>query len=291
MSTPTPPAKPDFDPLAVALRAAATVILIDDKPDLQVFMMKRNANTAFAGGMWVFPGGSVDVGDSAANYSKYCVHRSEAETCRTLGLEQGGLAYYVAAIREAFEEAGILLGLHQVGQAPLALLEADVISRFAAYRDGVNDGSLDFLEVLNREALLLDAATMHYVARWITPVGPPRRFDTRFFLARMPADQQPMHDDHELTHSSWLAPAEILRRAQNQEFSLMPPTMRMVECLAQFGSATEVIAAAAAELADVRVPMNGVGNGVGNVVGNVVGAGARGAEPGWVRLRPLDQVC
>jgi 8-oxo-dGTP pyrophosphatase MutT (NUDIX family) len=283
MSTSSPPEKPAFDPQAVELRSAATVILVDDKPELQVFMMKRNANTAFAGGMWVFPGGSVDVGDSAANYSKYCVHRSEAESCATLGLEKGGLAYYVAAIREAFEEAGILLGLHQAGQAPLALLEADVIARFDAHRDGVNDGSLDFLEVLNRESLLLDAATMHYVARWITPVGPPRRFDTRFFLARMPADQQPMHDDHELTHSSWLAPKEILRRAQNKEFSLMPPTMRMVECLAQFGSATEVIEAAAANLPDIRVPMNGVASDVAS--GAV--AGAQAAEPGWVRLRPL----
>ena len=76
----------EFDPASVPLRSAATVLLIDDRPDLQVFMMKRNVNTAFAGGMWVFPGGSVDLGDTAENYSDYCVHRSEAQACEALGL-------------------------------------------------------------------------------------------------------------------------------------------------------------------------------------------------------------
>jgi hypothetical protein len=138
---------------------------------------------------------------------------------------------------------------------------------------------------LNRESLILDAATMHYVARWITPVGPPRRFDTRFFVARMPAWQQPIHDDHELVHSSWMAPAEILALAERKEISLMPPTMRMVECLAQFTSTAAVMASAEANLPDVRVPMNGIA-AVGTSMAGAVSLNQ--AEPGWVRLRPLS---
>lgn len=280
-----PALMPDFDPASVPVRSAATVLLIDDRPDLQVFMMKRNVNTAFAGGMWVFPGGSVDVGDAAEKYSDYCVHRSEAQACKTLGLAHGGLAFYVAAIREAFEEAGILLSLHRADNSVLELDSADRIQRFDRHRDGVNSGELDFLEVLNQESLILDAASMHYVARWITPLGPPRRFDTRFFVARMPAWQKPMHDDHELVHSSWMAPAEILALAASQEISLMPPTMRMIECLAQFGSTAAVIAAAEADLPDVRVPMNG--SSAADPADLMAGS-QRTAEPGWVRLRPLS---
>ena len=274
-----------FDPANVPLRSAATVLLIDDRPDLQVFMMKRNVNTAFAGGMWVFPGGSVDLGDTAENYGDYCVHRSEAQACEALGLDRGGLAFYVAAIREAFEEAGILLALHRGDHSLLQLDSPATIQRFEAHRDGVNAASLDFLEVLNRESLILDAATMHYVARWITPVGPPRRFDTRFFVARMPTWQQPIHDDHELVHSSWMAPAEILALAERKEISLMPPTMRMVECLAQFASTAAVMASAEANLPDIRVPMNGLAAVDPSMAG---AASINQAEPGWVRLRPLS---
>jgi len=114
----------------VNVRPAATVLLIDDRPDLQVFMMKRNARTQFAGGMWVFPGGSVDDGDDGAGYRRFCVHRSDEEASSQLGLERGGLAYYVAAIREAFEEAGVLLALHRGSEAELELLDAADRARF-----------------------------------------------------------------------------------------------------------------------------------------------------------------
>ncbi|MCB1644053.1 MAG: NUDIX hydrolase [Pseudomonadales bacterium] len=266
-----------FDPEKVPVRFAATVMLIDDRPDLQVFMMKRNANTAFAGGMWVFPGGSVDEGDAAEKYATYCTHRTDSEACEMLELTSGGLAFYVAAIREAFEEAGILLALNKSDESQLKLLEPEIISRFDAYRDGVNDGSQDFLAILDQENLILDAAQMHYVARWITPLGPPRRFDTRFFIARMPESQNPVHDDNELIHSVWMSPAEILEGARDKTIGLMPPTMRMIECLAEFNSAADVIAAAEANLPYERIPMNGKGPAPESVQ----------AEPGWVKLRPL----
>ncbi|MCB1691757.1 MAG: NUDIX domain-containing protein, partial [Pseudomonadales bacterium] len=197
----------------VQVRPAATVLLVDDRPDLQVFMMKRNQNIQFAGGMWVFPGGAVDRSDDATTYQHYCTHRSDVEASELLGVERGGLAYYVAAIREAFEEAGILLALHRENEVALELLDDDIRVRFDSLRDGVNDGSVDFLDVVERENLILDAGQIHYVGRWITPPGPPRRFDTRFFVARMPARQDPIHDDSELVGSDWVSPRQVIERA------------------------------------------------------------------------------
>ncbi|HKI73599.1 MAG TPA: NUDIX hydrolase [Pseudomonadales bacterium] len=269
---------PEIDPAPVAVRSAATLLLVDDRPNLQVFMMKRNANVQFAGGMWVFPGGSVDDGDNAANYQKYCTHRSDSAASEQLGIARGGLAFYVAAIREAFEEAGIVLALHRESGAPLELIDVEIRQRFDALRDGVNDGSVDFLQVVEQENLILDAGQIHYVARWITPPGPPRRFDTRFFVSRMPDSQNPIHDDSELVNSGWLSPQEVIERVAAKEMGMLPPTLRMVEALAAFDSAADVMAAAGANLPDERVPMAGKDIPAGPI---------SKAEPGWVRLRPL----
>ena len=268
----------------VPIRPAATVMLVDDKPDLQVFMMERNANTVFAGGMWVFPGGSVDGADT--NFEPYCEHRSESEANHLLGLDAGGLAYYVAAVREAFEEAGILLAIHKDSGISLDIkTEADKV-RFDQHRDRVNaDGSF-FLDVVNQENLYLDVGEMHYVARWITPVGSPRRFDARFFVSRMPTNQDPKHDDHELVHCGWFSPTEILEREQAGEMVLMSPTLRMVRTLAKFKSADEVIASAEAVLPDERARVNSHRELV--LPGDEgYDTGDENIETGWVRLRPL----
>ena len=270
---------------AVPIRPAATVMLVDDKPDLQVFMMERSANTVFAGGMWVFPGGSVDGGDT--NFEAYCEHRTEAEANHLLGLSEGGLAYYAAAVREAFEEAGILLAIHKETGISLDIISEADKNRFDHHRDRVNENGEHFLKVVEEEQLHLDVGEMHYVARWITPVGPPRRFDARFFVSRMPTNQDPRHDDHELVHCGWFSPKEILEREKAGEMVLMSPTLRMIRTLARFDSADDVIASAEAVLPDERARVNdnrelvlpgdeGYENGDENI------------ETGWVRLRPLE---
>ncbi len=275
----------DFDPETVPIRAAATVMLVDDKPDLQIFMMERNANTIFAGGMWVFPGGSVDVNDDPETFEHISAHRSDEQASELMGLERGGLAYYVAAVREAFEEAGILLAINKHDQSPLEMIKPEVQARFDEHRDRVNENSDNFPLIIDKENLLLDVGQMHYVARWVTPVGPPRRFDARFFVSRMPRNQFPQHDDHELVHSEWFSPAEILEREAKGEMVLMSPTLRMVRSLAKFDSADQVIESARANLPDERARVNsnrelvlpgdeGYEDGDENI------------ETGWVRLRP-----
>lgn len=275
----------DFDENAVPVRPAATVMLVDDRPDFQVFMMERSAGNVFGPGMWVFPGGRVDATDNPARYQHLSIHRSDEQASRLMDLPRGGLAYYVAAIRESFEEAGVLLALERDSLVPVDLKATDTAARFHEHRNAVNDGSRDFLEVVETERLILDAGEMHYVARWITPPGPPRRFDARFFVARMPRRQVPIHDDAELVHSRWISPREVLRRFEEDEMDLMSPTLRMVRCLARFESADQVIEAAASNLPDERARVNEARElllpgdpGYETADENI--------ENGWVRLRP-----
>jgi 8-oxo-dGTP pyrophosphatase MutT (NUDIX family) len=280
----------EYDPDQVQIRPAATVMLIDDRPDLQIYMMERHANTVFAGGMWVFPGGSVDATDDSSEFQAISIHRSDEEASELMDLSSGGLAYYVAAIREAFEEAGILLALQRDNHEPLDLTPPEIEKRFSQHRDDINDSSRQFMEIIREENLILDAGVMHYVARWITPKGPPRRFDARFFIAKMPSNQTPIHDNGELVHSEWLSPNEILKQAEAGKMVLMSPTLRMIKNLALFDSAEQVIESVAANQPDelARVTPD---------TGIIVMPGEPGyedgldeVESGWVRLRPLDQV-
>jgi len=277
----------EFNPAEVGIRPAATVMLVDDRPDLQIYMMERHADTIFAGGMWVFPGGSVDQADDHADFEAISVHRNDVQASRLMSMDSGGLAYYVAAIREAFEEAGILLALHREGHQPLTISDADVEKRFEIHRDHVNDGSRAFIDIVKDENLILDVGQMHYIARWITPVGPPRRFDARFFISRMPKSQTPLHDNRELVHAEWLPPRAILEKVEADEMVLMSPTLRMIKCLAQFDSADQVIAAASANQPDHRARVTPE-----RVIVLPGESGYESAdeniETGWVRLRPLS---
>jgi 8-oxo-dGTP pyrophosphatase MutT (NUDIX family) len=274
----------EHDEQEVPIRNAATVMLVDDRPDLQVFMMERNAATVFAGGMWVFPGGSVDDEDDPETFQHISIHRSDTEASHLMDLEHGGLAYYIAAIREAFEEAGILLALDRETHDPIDLKDPATAARFEAHRDDVNDSNRNFIEIIEEENLILDAGQMHYIARWITPVGPPRRFDARFFITRMPKRQVPIHDDNELVHSRWISPKEILRKVDAEEMVLMSPTLRMIRSLAKFDSADEVIESASRNQPDERARVN--------ELREILLPGDPGYEDadetienGWVRLR------
>ncbi len=178
----------DFDPAAVPIRPAATVMVVDDRPDLHVLMLRRTATAIFAGDMWVYPGGRVDPDDAEAVLD-HVSGLTDAEASAQLGLERGGLAFWVAALRECFEEAGILFGHDRRTGAPIDLTDPAAIDRLAAQRDALNAGQRSFAEVVAELDVVLDASKVHYIAHWVTPLGPPRRFDTRFFLAAAPPGQ------------------------------------------------------------------------------------------------------
>jgi 8-oxo-dGTP pyrophosphatase MutT (NUDIX family) len=148
--------------------------------------------------------------------------------------------FRIAAIRELFEEAGILLAA--VDGTPVRFTESATHERFSAHRRSLLDGAFDFVELVRRERLTLSGDALHYFSRWITPVQAPRRYDARFFVALAPAGQTPLHDDRETTSAEWIAPADALARAAAGSLVLTPPTARTLEELIELGSCARILA-------------------------------------------------
>jgi 8-oxo-dGTP pyrophosphatase MutT (NUDIX family) len=196
-------------------------------------------NSDFVGGAYVFPGGAVDVRDGETDAQVYGL--SDVDASRRLELERGGLAYYVACLRELFEEAGLLVACNDEGQ-PVRFSDADDVKRLAAYRRAVNANELDFLAMMESENLLLDLRGLEYLAHWITPVGPPRRYDTRFFVALAPSDQLATHDAGETVADEWIRPIDALAAHERREFDMIFPTIRTLQSIAHFATAEDVLA-------------------------------------------------
>lgn len=235
-----------FDPASVPVRPASTVMLVrDGDGGLEVFMLQRNLTASFVAGAHVFPGGAVDPADADAETAAVCSGRDDADASARLGVPSGGLAYWVAAIRECFEEAGVLLA-HDRDGSVVRFDDPTVAERFSQHRHAVHDGSLRLADLCVAEGVALDAGQIHYVSHWITPVGEKRRFDTRFFVARAPEAQDPLHDDGETIASLWTRPAEAIERYQRRELFLIPPTIANLGFLAGHATADAAIAASAA---------------------------------------------
>jgi len=194
-------------------------------------MLRRTSKASFAGGMFVFPGGRVDGDDHLHKYDavRQGPSESQAPQQRALGNEWRG--YWVAGIRESFEEAGLLLAYTESGEL-LAYDDANR-QRFDAYRHPLHAGELSLLEICEREGLSLAMDHIHFVNRFVTPLGRPRRFDTRFFLAEAPSGQTGGHDDKETVDSIWISPAEALVRNDAGSFDLMRVTRIQLEMLAR----------------------------------------------------------
>ena len=236
-----------FDPTTVPVKPAATVLLVRDADagGVEVFMLRRTFNAAFASGMFVFPGGKVDDVDGVDEIAELCDGLTDSHASSLLGIANGGLAYWVACIRECFEEAGVLLARHESTGDVVRFDDEDTAKRFEAERENIHDGSVALLDLCKREGLRLTTDDIHYVSHWITPMGEKRRFDTRFFIARAPQAQEPLHDDGETIESFWISPQEAIERAHEKDLMLMPPTKANIEFLLPFKTADEVLAAAA----------------------------------------------
>jgi 8-oxo-dGTP pyrophosphatase MutT (NUDIX family) len=232
------------DPSQVKIRNAATVMIVADRPDLQVLLVQRTSKAAFGPRAWVFPGGRVDADDGTAA-SHVVSGLSDAEASAMVEVPSGGLAWWLAAVRETLEEAGLLLG---AGAAEAAAVDR---VRQAVHRDA---GAL--IPALADNRIVVDLGSIHEVGRFVTPVGPPRRFDTRFFVGMAPDDQVAAHDESEIVQHRWMAPAEAIERWRNDEIELMSVTHRMLACLARYGSAADVVSAAEKRGPAQRVRVN-----------------------------------
>lgn len=244
--------------MAVEVRDAATVAIVRDDPELHVFMLRRNPRSEFVGGVYVFPGGAVDEADRHAELESICDGRSDDEASAVTGVDRGGLAYWVAAVRECFEEAGLLLARSNTGPGNGMVSFADpaTAERFAHHRDAVNSGDLRLVELCRLEGLRLVVDDIHYFSHWITPEGPPRRYDTRFFLVAAPEEQEPLHDDKETVANIWVRPGDALARHKSGELDLILPTIKILEGLSAYDRSSELLAATAAGRFSVaQVPM------------------------------------
>ena len=214
------------------LRDAATVLLlrVSESSSFEVFMVRRHGKSKFMANAMVFPGGGLDESDCDPAWAEHSDLGAE-EAAKRLGIEdpQLALGLLIAGVRETFEEVGVLLARDSGGWLTLS---ANVGARYARIRDELNAGNVGFWDVVRAEGLTLATSRLSAFAHWITPEVEPRRYDTRFLLTQAPQGQTPRHDARETTESAWLSPSAALTAYDNDEIQLAPPTLRVLEELA-----------------------------------------------------------
>lgn len=211
------------------LRYASTVILVrDGATGVEVLLQERSGKSESFGGMFVFPGGKVDLHDASKEYEALYAGHTDERASAILSVPRYGLAYWTGGIRECFEEAGILLAYDRQGEL-VSFNDADTKARFAEHRDALNSGAASLLDICRQEELTLATDQMYYYSHWVTPTSQPRRFDTRFFVCRAPKHQQPIIDNHEVVSQCWINPLEAIRRQQEDGFQIFFPTIKNLE--------------------------------------------------------------
>ena len=218
------------------LKPASTVVLLrPSDARFDVFLVRRADTIAFMGGAHVFPGGRVDPGDAIDELGLLAGADAAARRMPDLP-RHDALAHYVAAVRELFEEGGVLLARHD-GR----LVDDNATPPLAAHRHHLLAGTTTFADIVQSEGLALAFDELAYFAHWVTPEIETKRFDTRFFIARAPEGQTPVHDEGEAVHSEWLDPADAIARCVNEEIALPPPTWTTLRELARFTSIDDVM--------------------------------------------------
>jgi 8-oxo-dGTP pyrophosphatase MutT (NUDIX family) len=213
-------------------RPAATVVLVrEGASSPEVLLLRRHRASGFVPGAYVFPGGRVDPADEDARLHDHVVG---------FGTQEPPFAYWMAAVRETFEEAGVLLARTQEGGPPP---DAHTDASIAAWREALLSDRATLHDVLAGAALRADLTGVVYVAHWVTPVVEPRRFDTRFFLAALPPGQRAEPDPREMSDAQWLAPEHALERFEAGTLPMVFPTVRTLESLCGHTSVAALLAA------------------------------------------------
>lgn len=268
MSEPAKPPRP----------AATVVVLRDGALGIEVLLLRRAERGDHNSGAWVFPGGLVDAADRAAQ--PFCRGLDAAQADARLGVESHALDYWAAAVRECFEEAGLLYVGERDG-SPL-VLDAARVARLDAWRGPLQRGERSLAALCHEEGLTLAVDQLVYFSHWLTPPAQPKRFDTRFFIACAPAGQIAAHDDGELVEQMWVAPAAALTRTE--PLKLLTPTRKTLELLSRFDDVAAVMAWAR-ELREVPLIQPQIGRGRDGV------RPVTPDEPAFAELRRLDPAC
>jgi len=221
-------------------RHASTVVLLRDASDgLQAYLLRRQKTMAFAAGMYVFPGGSVDPRDEALSADAWAGPPPESWCGLLTARTSLATALVCAAVRETFEESGVVLA----GPSADEVVTDTTGEDWEADRLALLDRTASFAEVLARRSLVLRADLLRPWAHWITPEVEPRRFDTRFFVAALPAGQRTRDVGGEADRVAWCRPREALDAFERGELGLMPPTAFTLMELSAFDTVADVLAA------------------------------------------------
>ena len=236
-STPKPPVS--------AVSAATIMLLRDDRGPLEVFMVQRHHQIDFATGALVFPGGKTDAGDRDPALRAHCAGAA--------GLDDDQLALRVSAVRETFEECGVLVARARGEHALLP--ESRVRPLETSHRDDLVAGRVAMLALAKQHQLELATDVLVPFAHWVTPDFMPKRFDTWFYLVPAPTDQVAAHDGHESVDSVWVRPADAIADGQAGRKTIIFPTLCNLMKLARSNSVAEAIERARAEPLVTVLPM------------------------------------
>jgi len=226
------PHRDDLPVDGVPIRSAATVVLLDDRPDLHVLALRRTDDSTFVAGHTLFPGGAVDDGDRDPRW----VDLSSGEVGDLPGMDDPR-SYRIAAVRETIEEVGMTVG---IGDPEVA---ADLVSR----RRDLESGAVSLADLVATAGVRVDLSDLWPVARWVTPMPSVKRYDTAFFVARAPVGAEPVVDGREAVHAEWCRPTDALARWEAGELTMISPTIAMFQRLASYRTVDEVLDAATSD--------------------------------------------
>jgi glyoxylase-like metal-dependent hydrolase (beta-lactamase superfamily II)/8-oxo-dGTP pyrophosphatase MutT (NUDIX family) len=267
---------PDPSPSSRPPRLSATLVVVrDGDRGLEVLLSRRAESADHTSGAWVFPGGILDPADRAAHGT--CVGLDDAEASRRLGLEQGGLDFWVAAIRECFEESGLLFASTATGS--LVDLDGADAARIATWRGALHRRERTVAALCESENIRLAADRLVYLSHWLTPLGRAKRYDTRFFIAAAPIGQTALFDGTEMVEQLWISPAEALARSKS--LKLLTPTQKTLDLISRFTDSAALMAwAVAPRSVALTMPRVGTGSeGLRPVLPD---------EPSWAELGRID---
>lgn len=229
--------------MAVTPRPAATVILVRTAASgsVETFLLKRHEASAFMGGNFVYPGGRMEPADKDRGILPYCRGLNlDSATAAERADEDELLGYRVCAVRELFEEAGILLACKNSGESGCADPITDP-DRLAAYRPQIDRKEISMTELARRENLFYAFDQLFFVDRWITPEARNIRFDTRFYLAFCPEGQRASSDQVETVQGLWMSPREALEANLKGSIALSPPALETLEMLSPFDTRLSIL--------------------------------------------------
>lgn len=234
-------------------RDSATVLLLRDaQAGLEVFMVRRHLNSDFVGGAYVFPGGGVDAGDAdpglQARLSGIEAHRATQVAPDPVRAR----AHWVAAVRETFEEANVLLAGPR--NEPVAMISEVDRAHWASRRADLLAKRTTFQALMAEGDLTLFGGRIGHFSHWVTPEGSPKRFSTHFFIAVLPENQEPMADDLEVEAGVWIRPTAALAARDRGEMTLILPTVRTLQALADFTSAQAALDACTGRVIVTNLP-------------------------------------